>query len=203
MKRIIYLFAGACMLASCGEKKTDGTVAATADTAASTATAPATAATAATAEITKPVFAYPVRYSEWEIGNPANTKTVIDFYYAWDHKDANKVASLFADTVRLRIPTDREEIVVPNNQINERLGKNRGMYDSTSNNILSAVSLHDKASNEDWVMITTYNKWITKAGKRDSLLYHDNWRMKDSKIAFLMSFYKLPTEQFVKRNDPK
>ena len=197
MKRIIYLFAGACMLASCGEKKTEGTVGAATDTAASTATAPATA------EVTKPVFAYPVRYSEWEIGNPANTKAVIDFYYAWDHKDANKVASLFADTVRIRIPTDREEIVVPNNEINEKLGKNRGMYDSTSNRILSAVALHDKQSNEDWVMITTYSKWVTKAGKRDSVLYHDDWKMKGDKIGSLMSFYKLPTEQFVKRNDPK
>jgi len=113
------------------------------------------------------------------------------------------VAGLFADTVRLRIPTDREEIEVPNNQVNAKLAANRGMYDSTSNDIISAVSLHDKQSNEDWVMITTYNKWVNKDGKRDSVLYADSWQMKGGKIAFLMSFYKLPTDQFVKRNDPK
>ena len=183
MKKIIYLFAGVCMFSSCNEKKAE-------DTPVAETKVP-------------PVFAYPVRYTDWEIGNPDNIKTVIDFYYAWDHKDANKVAGLFADTVRLRIPTDREEIVVPNNQVNAKLAANRGMYDSTSNDIISAVSLHDKQSNEDWVMITTYNKWVNKDGKRDSVLYADSWQMKGGKIAFLMSFYKLPTDQFVKRNDPK
>ncbi len=192
MKKVIYLFAGICIFSSCSEKK--------AESAAATDT---TAAVAATVEKAKPVYAYPVRYTDWEIGNPDNIKTVIDFYYAWDHKDAGKVAGLFADTIRLRIPTDREEIVAPNSQINAKLTANRGMYDSTSNDIISAVSLHDKQSNEDWVMITTYNKWTDKGGKRDSVLYADSWRLKNGKIDFLMSFYKLPTEQFVKRNDPK
>lgn len=75
------------------------------------------------------------------------------------------------------------------------------MYDSTTNNIISAVSLHDQESKEDWVMVTTYNKWTVKGGKRDSLLYHDNWLLKDGKIRFLMSFYKLPSDQFLKNND--
>ena len=77
------------------------------------------------------------------------------------------------------------------------------MYDSTSNYILSAVSLHDKSSGEDWVMITTYNKWVEKDGKRDSILYHDNWKLKEGKINFLMSFYKVVSKEFEKRNEPK
>ena len=195
MKKIIYLFTGICIFSSCSDKK--------AETPTATDTTSSAAPAIAAVEKTKPVYAYPVRYSDWEIGNSDNIKTVIDFYYAWDHKDANKIASLCADTIRLRIPTDRDEIIVLNNQINEKLIKNRNMYDSTSNDILSAVSLHDRQSNEDWVMITTYNKWVEKGGKRDSVLYSDSWRLKDGKIGFLMSFYKLPTEQFVKRNDSK
>ena len=151
----------------------------------------------------KPVFAYPVRYNDWEIGNPENTKTVIDFYYAWDRKDINKLVSLFSDTVRLRIPTERDEVVVAKNKIHDAFIRNRGQYDSTSNTILSAVSLHDKESKEDWVMITTYNKWREKDGTRDSVRYHDNWKLTNGKIDFLMSFYKLPSKQFIKRNDPK
>ena len=194
MKKIIYLFAGICIFSSCSEKKAES--AATTDT---TAAAP----TVATVEKAKPVYAYPVRYTDWEIGSDENIKTVIDFYYAFDHRQTDKVASLCADTVRLRIPTDRDEIVVPNNQISARLAANRQMYDSTSNSIISAVSLHDKYNNEEWVMITTYNKWVEKGGKRDSVLYSDSWRLKNGKIGFLMSFHKLPTEQFVKSNDPK
>jgi len=190
MKKIIYLFAAVSIFASCGENKVE-----------TTTTVPASTESPIVSD-TKPVYAYPVRYSQWEIGNPDHIKTVIDFYYFWDNKQADKLTSLFADTVRLRIPTEREEIVVPNSLVGEKLEKNRSMYASTSNNIISAVSLHDKESNEDWVMITTYNKWEEKSGKRDSVLYADNWRLKDGKINFLMSFYKLPTEQFVKKNDP-
>ena len=199
MKKIIYVLAGICIFASCSDKK-EGDPATTATT-----TTTATEATEAPApvETTKPDYGYPVKYSEWEIGKTENIKTVISLYKAWDAKDANKVASLFADTIKLRLPTERKEIDVPNSKINEALGKNRSLYDSTSNNIISAVSLHDKESKEDWVMITTYNKWIEKGGKRDSLLYHDNWKLKDGKISFLMSFYKLPSDQFIKKNDPK
>jgi ketosteroid isomerase-like protein len=195
MKKIIYFFAGVCFFASCNQKEseTEGT----------TSGATETAATVPAADKAKPVYSYPVRYTDWEIGNPEHTKTVLDFYYAWDHQDLNKLVNLFADTVILRIPTERDEIVVPNNKINEKLKANRGMYDSTSNSVISAVSLHDRESNEDWVMVTTYSKWIEKGGKRDSVLYHDNWRLKDGKLKFLMSFYKLPTKTFVQRNDPK
>lgn len=148
-----------------------------------------------------PVYAYPVKYKDWEIGDPANIKTTLDVYKAWDDKKPGKLSALFADTLRLRIPGEREEFVIPNNKIEAVLGKNRGLYDSTFNNILSAVSLHDKESGENWVMIATYNKWIEKNGKRDSVLYNDNWRLKNGKLDFLMSYYKLPTKEFLKRND--
>jgi hypothetical protein len=190
MKKIIYLIAGVCFFASCNQKESDGTT--------TTATE-----TAAAADKAKPVYSYPVKYSEWEIGNPEYTKTVLDFYYAWDHQDVNKLVSLFADTVNIRIPTERDEIVVPNSQVNEKLKANRSMYDSTTNYVISAVSLHDRESKEDWVMVTTYSKWVEKGGKRDSVLYQDNWRLKDGKLRFLMSFYKLPTKTFVEKNDPK
>ena len=195
MKKIIYLIAGVCFLASCNNEKAAENKSATAAT--------ESAAPASKTDQAKPTYSYPIKYTEWEIGNTENIKTVLKFYYAWDHKQAGQLADIFAETVKVRIPTERDEIEIPNSQVNEKLGANRGMYDSAFNNILSAVSLHDRESNEDWVMITTYNKWIEKGGKRDSLLYHDNWRLKDGKINMLMSFDKLPTKTFLKKNDPK
>jgi len=188
MKKNIYLIVAVCVFAACNEKKVEPA-----------ATEPA----AAKVEVLKPEYPYPIKYSEWEIGKPENINTVLNFYKAWDQKDAIKVSGFFADSVKLRIPTERVEYVIANDKINEVLTKNRGYYDSTSNNILSAVSLHDRESNEDWVMITTYNKWIEKNGARDSILYHDNWQLKDGKVTFLMSFSKVPTDAFLKKNDPK
>ena len=152
-------------------------------------------------EAKMPEFAYPVRYKNWEIGKPEHIKTALDFYRAWDDRDPAKANALFADTLRLRIPDDRNEIVLPRERINAALAQNRAMYDSTSNDILSAVSLHDKESGEDWVMVTTYNKWKEKGGKRDSLLYQDNWKLKDGKLALLMSFSKMPTRQLLSQVD--
>jgi hypothetical protein len=152
-------------------------------------------------ETKMPEFAYPVRYKDWEIGKPEHIKTALDFYRAWDDRDPAKANALFADTLRLRIPDDRNEIVLPRERINTALAQNRAMYDSTSNDILSAVSLHDKESGEDWVMVTTYNKWKEKGGKRDSLLYQDNWKLKDGKLALLMSFSKMPTRQLLSQVD--
>ena len=157
----------------------------------------------APAEIKMPEFAYPVRYKNWEIGKPEHIKTVLGFYRAWDDRDPAKANALFADTLRLRIPQDRNEILLPREQVNSALSRNRAMYDSTSNDILSAVSLHDRERGEDWVMITTYNKWKEKNGKRDSLLYHDNWKLKDGKISMLMSFAKVPTSQLLGKLDPR
>ena len=185
MKKIFYVLAVVGIFASCSEKKEDTTVA------------------EVPIEKPKPEYPYPIRYSDWEIGNPENIKTVLNLYSVWDKKDSGKMSGFFADSVKLRVPTERREITIPNDKIEKLLGENRGNYDSTSNNILSAVSLHDKESNEDWVMITTYNKWVEKNGTRDSVLYHDNWQLKDGKITFLMSFYKLPTQAFLKKNDPK
>jgi hypothetical protein len=191
MKKTIYILSAVFIFTACADnKKTEpASSAAVKDSSAST--------------ISKTDYAYPVKHSEWEIGKSDNIKTVLDFYKAWDNKEAGKVAGFFADTLRLRIPTEREEIVLPNAKINDALRENRGMYDGTSNNIISAVSLHDRESNVDWVWINTYEKWVEADGKRDSLIYHDEWRIKNGKIDFLWSFYKLPTKTFLKDNDTK
>jgi hypothetical protein len=194
MKKIILPAITLFFITSCNDSKQEQPT---------TSANPDTDTVSAKTEKPAPVYAFPVKYKDWEIGDPVNIKTTLDVYKAWDDKQPEKLSALFADTVRLRIPDEREEIAIPNNKIAQQLGKNRNMYDSTYNNILSAVSLHDKESGEDWVLITTYNKWIEKNGKRDSVLYNDNWRLKNGKLDLLMSYYKLPTKEFLKRNDSK
>jgi hypothetical protein len=144
----------------------------------------------------RPALASPVKYINWEIGDFNNVKTVVDMYKAWDDGMKDSFHIFFADTLRIRLAEEREEIVVPNNKINEALGKNRDTYISTTNHIISAVSLHDKDSGEDWVMVAAFSNWVEKNGKRDSIAFSDNWRMKQGKIALLSSFTKIPAKQF-------
>jgi hypothetical protein len=175
MNKIILLLASVFMLASCSEKKTEIKP--------------------------KPDYLKSVKYVDWEIGNPDNIKPVLDFYNFWDKQDIQNITSLFGDTVRLRIPDERAEIMAPHDKIYEGLKANRAMYTSSTNDVLSVVSLHDRERNEDWVMATVYSKWIEDGGRRDSVLFSDNWRLKDGKINFLMSFDKKPTSSFLKAND--
>jgi|688.fasta_scaffold01610_24 hypothetical protein len=188
MKKVLAFIASIGFLISCSEKKED------------TSTTEVTTTTSTT-EKPKPTLIYDVRYSDWEMGDQELINNVLRFYKSWDAKDLNNVDGLFADTVKMRLPEERSEIVLTKDKVTGALAKNRGMYGTTRNEIISAVSLRDKKSGEDWVMITTYSKWIEDNGKRDSVLYHDDWRLKDGKIAFLMSYYKLPTKTFLKTND--
>jgi hypothetical protein len=151
----------------------------------------------------KPQYPVPVMYSNWEIGETNHTATILNYYKLWDEQNAGAFESAFADTLILRLPEERNEIRIPNNQIHKELIANRSMYGSTANTIISAVPLHDRDSGEDWVMITTYNKWEEKNGKRDSAVFQDNWRLKNGKIYFLMSFQKRPTKELLKKLDPK
>lgn len=149
-------------------------------------------------ETPRPLLAKPVKFTNWEIGDFNNVKTVVDMYDVWDKGKADSLAVFFADTLRISIAEERNVFVIPHNRINKVLGENRNMYSFTSNNIISAVALHDKDSNQDWVMVAVYAHWIEKNGKRDSIAFSDNWRIKDGKIDLLTSFTKLPTKQFLK-----
>jgi hypothetical protein len=106
----------------------------------------------------------------------------------------------FSDTVRLRLPGEGNEIIIPKSKVKESFWKIRSMYSYTSNDMISAVSSRDKASAEKLVMMTAYVKWTEKNGKRNSILYHDDWRLKDGKFNFLLSYSKLPTMEFLKKN---
>ena len=137
----------------------------------------------------------------WEIGDAANVNKIMEFYKFWDAKNFTAANEYFADTVRIHIPTVRGELIVPNAEVSKKLAANREMYESTSNEILSSVALRDKVTGEEWVMITAYSKWVEKNGKRDSILYHDDWRLVNGKIDQLISFHSLLPKGFVPAKD--
>lgn len=141
------------------------------------------------------------RYVNWEIGDASNVNKIMEFYKFWDAKDFNAANEFFADTVRLILSSVKGEIVVPNNEVSKRLAANRDTYQATSNDVLSSVALHDKVTGEDWVMITAYSKWVEKNGKKDSIVYHDDWRLVNGKVDKLISFHTLPPNHFIPKKD--
>ena len=156
------------------------------------------------AETAKPLpeFAYPVDRKDWTIGDPANTKLVLDLYHAWDANDANTVAGFFADSAVLDLPHALRK-TVNKNDVYEKFGKARKQYTNTSHRIISAVSLHNNDLNEDWVQILCYNKWSYQDGGKDSMLYFDNWRLKNGKIEYLNTLDQTPPAPLLKKLEDK
>jgi len=149
-----------------------------------------------------PEFAYPVDRKNWTIGDPANTKLVLDMYHAWDANDANAVAGFFADSAVLDLPKALRR-TVNKNDVYEKFAKARKQYTNTSHKIISAVSLHNNDLNEDWVQILCYNKWAYPDGARDSMLYFDNWRLKSGKIDYLNTLEQTPPTPLLKKLEAK
>lgn len=149
-----------------------------------------------------PEFAYPVDRANWKIGDPGNTKMVLDMYRAWDANDANGVADFFADSATLDLP-NAQRMVLNKDNVYEKFGKARKQYTNTSHKIISAISLHNDDLHEDWVQILCYNKWSYQDGARDSMLYFDNWRLKDGKINYLNTLEQTPPRPLLKRLESK
>ena len=149
-----------------------------------------------------PEFAYPVDRKNWTIGDPANTKTILDLYHAWDANDANTVAGFFADSAVLDLPHVMRR-TVNKGDVYEKFGKARKQYTNTSHKIISAISLHNDDFNEDWVQILCYNKWAYQDGGKDSMLYFDNWRLKNGKVEYLNTLDQTPPKALLNKLENK
>src|SRR5215203_7348114 len=148
-------------------------------------------------EASNPVSGSDQKHVTWEIGDVNNVDKILEFYQMFDEKKSFVATDHFADTIRLSLPDVKGEIVVPNNEIFNRLSANRAMYLATANDVVSSVALRDKVTGEDWVMVTAYSKWTDNAGKKDSALFHDDWRLVNGKIDRLISFKKVLPKGFV------
>jgi hypothetical protein len=150
-------------------------------------------------ESTLPPF---VVFRNWEQGNPENSQLILNAYKAWDSDSTGGMSSYFGDTTRFDLP-DGRRFTINNNTIESTLRKWRKNYKETSNIPFSLVSLHNKDLDQQWVMAWTWNKWRNADGTKDSMLYCDNWRLKDGKIVYLNSAENRPSKSLSKTLNSK
>lgn len=145
-------------------------------------------------DVTLPAY---VVFRNWEPGDGDNSQLIVDAYNAWDSDSTGALASYFADTTRFDLP-DGRRFTTTNNTIEGTLRKWRKNYKETSNIPFSLISLHNKDLDQQWVIAWTWNKWRNADGTKDSMLYCDNWRMKDKKIVYLNSLQNFPSKSLSK-----
>jgi hypothetical protein len=135
-----------------------------------------------------------VIYQDWVMGKPANAELVLKAYKVWDSATLQELIPYLADTIGLDLPDGRRLRVIKNS-IHTTLGKWRKEYRETTNTPFSLISLYNKDMDQEWVIAWIWNRWRYNDGVRDSMLYCDNWRIKNNKIEYLNSAENKPSKQ--------
>jgi hypothetical protein len=190
-KRFLFCLLPGIFAVSCNNDKTAEQQSTAIDSSA-TKSQPAT-------ESTLPSF---VVFRNWEQGDPENSQLILNAYKAWDSDSTGGMSTYFGDTTRFDLP-DGRRFTISNNTIESTLRKWRKYYKETSNIPFSLVSLHNKDLDQQWVMAWTWNKWRNADGTKDSMLYCDNWRLKDGKIVYLNSAENQPSKSLSKTLNKK
>ena len=138
-----------------------------------------------------------VIYKNWEVGKPENTLLVLNVYKAWDSDTTADMSSFFADSTKYDLP-DGTRASTTNKTVASTFRKWRKAFKETTNTPFSLISLYNKDRRQEWVIAWTWNKWTYNDGKKDSMLYCDNWRIKDGKITYLNSLQNRPSKQLLK-----
>lgn len=139
-----------------------------------------------------------VVYKNWEPGKPQNAELILNVYKAWDSEAASNMSNYFADSTSFDLP-DGTRATTTNKTIESKFRKWRNAYKETSNVPFSLISLYNKDRDQEWVIAWTWNKWTYNDGKKDSMLFCDNWRIKLGKIEYLNSLQNRPSKQLSKR----
>lgn len=167
-------------LVSCGEHSGPSTMAST-DTVMSTSEK-------------EKVYDYPVQFKNWHMGDHENTRLALQMYKAWDSGSIKDMASLLDDTLTMELP-DGRRYAGDKEKMLANLVKSRQQYIYAHNDILAAYPLVNTDNNDQWVNVLVYNKWKYKDGLRDSMLYHDLWKITNGKISHLVSLEQSPSRQ--------
>ena len=139
-----------------------------------------------------------VLFQHWEMGDPKKTEVIVRMYQAWDKGDTADVSSFFGDTTLWDFPDGRRQTTT-SNSAGATLRKWRSAYKETSNVPFSLISLRNTDYNQDWVIAWTWNKWRYTDGKKDSMLYCDNWRFENDKVVYLNSLESRPSKKLTQR----
>lgn len=172
MKKSILVPVIALFLFSCDSKKEEPAV----------ATAPEKTVTEEAPTAPKITMPYTASYSsDWKIGNPENTKIVLDLYKAIEDNKIDEFNKYLADTVTIA-GYDNVNFTGSKAEAIKRTKKFRNTLSSLSEEFLAFVPLHSNDKNEEWVATWMKEKVVRKDGSKDSTTYMETWRFRDGKI---------------------
>jgi len=149
------------------------------------------------------VYAYPVQYTNMEMGDAKHGQTVLNIWKAWDSGDLSGMKNSFADSVEFHF-WDGTSMKGSRDSALSSIQLFRSSFSSVTSSVLAVMSIKttNKNSNqiEDLVLVWGKEVSTSKKGKTDSIWLHEVWRVnKDGKADFANQF----AEFFPKTPTPK
>ncbi len=126
---------------------------------------------------------YDADYADFKMGDPNNTKMILDFYKMFEENRMDDGKAMLADTVTVNFADGNKFTGSRDSLIS--MGKQfRSSYSAYKLTIDACMSVHANDKNEDWVLIWDRSYFTDQKGKADSIGGHAYWQIKNGKIAF-------------------
>ena len=176
MKKVLLLSTTCLFIFSCANNA-DKTAASSSDT-----------TKVAASSTTTPVVEYPYTAtysSQMELGDPNNSKKVLEIYKDYDNGNLLAHKEYFADSVEI-VLAGGEIIKGLRDTVLNIAQKGRSNLKSVDDKIITFIPSHSKDKGENWVSVWTKEIDTYKDGKMDSTYLNENWMLnKDGKISYM------------------
>jgi len=140
-------------------------------------------------------YPYTAEYSsQFEAGNPAYAKMVLEIWKDWDENQLERHQDYFADTVVYSLPSG--EVLRGKDNVMAAGKDQRGMFSKATSNVEVWIPLKSVDRDENWVAVWGREEDTDMDGKVTNSLVHEIWRVnKDGKIDFIRQYRATPSKQ--------
>ena len=134
-------------------------------------------------------YPYNIRYaSEFEIGDPNQSKTILNLWKDFDNGNLSNSKEYFADSVEIMLAggmvmhTSKDSMIA-------MVQRHRDTYAAVSSEVDAVLPTRLPTRNESWVSVWGVETDTYKDGKMDSTALEESWRFnKDGKIDMLLQY---------------
>lgn len=134
------------------------------------------------------VYPYTAGYSyQFVPGSPANARTVLEIWKAWESNTLDQKADALADTVLWELPNG--DLISGKDRVLSALKQQRDSLATSQVSMEAWMPFKSIDRNEEWVGVWATEQATDKAGKTTTTRYHEIWGVnKDGKVAYIRQY---------------
>ena len=136
-------------------------------------------------------YPFDIQYSsQFEMGDPKHSQTVLNIWKAWDNGDLSSVKQSFADSVEIHT-ADGYIIKGVRDSVFKNTQDYRNMFKSVNTTVDAIISTRSTDKKEDWVCVWGKEIHTDTKNVLDSVYLQETWRLnKEGKVDFMLQYYQ-------------